>query len=119
MITRKNKKRLMALCPGHTYERTAMNEALLALWAIRVLDSWGKKHGCSSPAPLLCAKGTGDRAPEFRISVRAYSVDGLFFKYRVFSGASEDHVRTLVACGLVIEDFTLDPMPGLSDEFDT
>ncbi len=104
MITRENKTRLIALCPGHTTERGAMDEALLALWAIQVLDAWGAKHKRGgAPSPYLW-RG------KYLLPIVAYSVDGLDFPGREFTSVhSLDDVRVNAARDLVIEDPTLDP----------
>jgi len=115
MITRENKSRLEALCPGHDTERGAMDDALIALWAVRVLDNWARKHGHTAPAPLLWTAATETREAVFRVFVPGYALtDKTGFARRPFPGRSEDAARIAAADSLVIEDSTIDPMPGLS-----
>lgn len=115
MITRENKQRLMALCPGHDAEAPAMTEAFLALWAVRVLDNWARKHGHMAPAPVLWDAGTATREPVYRIWVPGYSLtEDMGFVRRPFQGRTEDAARIVAADNLVIEDSTIDPTPGLS-----
>jgi len=114
MITRENKKRLMALCPGHDTERGAMTEALCALWAVRVLDNWARKYGRAPHGPVLWDAGSKTREPVYRIWTPAYELtDDMGFIRRPFQGRNEDAARITAAENLVIEDSSINPIPGL------
>jgi hypothetical protein len=114
MITRQSKERLIALCPGHDTQRGALDEALLALWAVRVLDNWARKHGHTSPSPILWDAGSETREPVYRVWVPGYELTpDTGFVRRPFQGHNEDAARIVAAEDLVIEDSTLDPIPGL------
>ena len=115
MITRENKLRLEALCPGHDTERGAMDEAFIALWAVRVLDNFGRKYDHPAPGPLLWDAGTATREAVYRVYIPGYALtDTTGFVRRPFVGRTEDAARLAAADSLVIEDHTLDPCPGLS-----
>jgi len=104
----------MALYPGHDTQRGALDEALQALWATRVLDNWGRKHGHTSPAPILWAAATTNCPEIFRIRIASYQLLDLVFPNRKFDGRTEDLARIAAAEKLVIEDNTINPIPALA-----
>jgi hypothetical protein len=114
MITRQSKERVMALCPDHDTQHGALDEALYALWAVRVLDNWARKHGHTTPSPVLWDAGSDTRNAVYRIWIPGYELTpDMGFIRRPFQGRSEDGARIVAAENLVVEDPTINPIPGI------
>ncbi len=104
----------MALCPGNDTTVGAMDQAMMALWAMRVLDNWALKHGHRAPSPILWDAGDAQRNPMYRIVIPGYELSSdMGFITRPFQGRTPDDARFVAAIALSIEDSTINPIPGI------
>jgi len=98
MITKKHKELLMRLCPGYDNQAGAMEEALQALLAVRVLDTFAEKHNLPTPTPRPTEDGYEVTLPQPR------GHDPV-----LVAGQSRDAARSAAAHAALTED------PGLGE----
>ena len=96
MITKKHKELLMQLCPGYDTQVGAMESALQALLAVRVLDAFAEKHSLPTPTPRPTEDGYEVTLPQ----PRGHPV--------LVVGPSRDAARSAAAHAALTEDPSLE-----------